>query len=217
LDKNSLRQQLTNIDIEDLLQRDEISIDIGTVSRKVAEKTVLVTGAAGSIGREISVQLAYFGVKRLILLDIAETPLHNLRLEMQKRFPDRDITFILSDVRSDTRIKDIFEQYKPDFVFHAADYKHVPVIENNPCEGVPTNVWGAINIACHSELSGVEKFVMISTDKAVNPTSVMGATKRIAELCVQGLNDRPNTQFITVRFGNVLGSNGSVIPLFRDR
>lgn len=217
LDKQNLRHQIKNIDIEDLLQRDEITIDTETVSQEMREKIVLVTGAAGSIGREVSVQLACFGVKRLILLDVAETPLHNLGLDLQKRFPDQDITFILSDVRSVTRIKDVFERYKPDFVFHAAAYKHVPVIEDNPCEGILTNVWGTINIARYSRLFNVEKFIMISTDKAVNPTSVMGATKRIAELCVQGMNDKSDTRFITVRFGNVLGSNGSVIPLFKEQ
>lgn len=217
LNKEHRYQQIKNIDIEDLLQRDEITIDIDTISEEVSEKVILVTGAAGSIGREISMQLSRLNVKRLILLDVAETPLHNLELEMKKKFPHQNITFILSDIRSDRRMKDVFKQNKPDYVFHAAAYKHVPLIEDNPSEGVLTNVWGTINIALHSQLNKVEKFVMISTDKAVNPTSVMGATKRIAELCVQGLNKTSNTQFITVRFGNVLGSNGSVIPLFREQ
>ncbi|MDU1891700.1 MAG: nucleoside-diphosphate sugar epimerase/dehydratase [Dysgonomonas sp.] len=217
LNKQNIQQQIKNIDIEDLLQREEIKIDIEAVSREVSEKTVLVTGAAGSIGHEISVQLARFGAKRLILLDIAETPLHNLKLDMKRKFPDQDIIFILSDVRSETSIKDILDEYRPNFVFHAAAYKHVPIIENYPCEGVMTNVWGTLNFARYSQLYNVEKFIMISTDKAVNPTSVMGATKRIAELSVQGLNSSSNTQFITVRFGNVLGSNGSVIPLFREQ
>jgi len=217
LDKQNIRQQIKNIEIENLLQRDEITIDVKAVSQEVREKVVLVTGAGGSIGREISVQLARFGVKRLILLDIAETPLHSLELDMKKKFPNQSITYILSDVRSDVRIKDVFEQIQPNLVFHAAAYKHVPVIEENPCEGVLTNVWGTINVARHSRLNKVEKFIMISTDKAVNPTSVMGATKRIAELCVQGMNNVFDTQFITVRFGNVLGSNGSVIPLFKEQ
>lgn len=217
LDKHSLRQQIKSIDIEDLLQRDEITIDTETIFQSVKDKIVLVTGAAGSIGREISVQLACFGVKQLILLDIAETPLHNLELDMLKRYPEQDIVFILGDVRSETRIKDVFEHNTPDLVFHAAAYKHVPIIEDNPCEGILANVWGTINIAHYSQLYEVEKFIMISTDKAVNPTSIMGATKRIAELCVQGLNNKSNTQYITVRFGNVLGSNGSVIPLFKEQ
>jgi len=217
LDKQNV-QQIKNIEIEDLLQREEIKIDTETVSEEVREKVVLITGAAGSIGSEISIQLASFGVKRLILLDIAETPLHNLELDMQKKFPNQDITFILSDVRSSTKMKNVFEQNKPDFVFHAAAYKHVPVIEDSPCEGVLTNIGGTINVARYSQLNKVEKFVMISTDKAVNPTNVMGATKRIAELWIQGLNNnKSHTQFITVRFGNVLGSNGSVIPLFRKQ
>lgn len=217
LDKHNRRQPLKNIDIEDLLQRDEITIDTKAISQEVNGKVVLVTGAAGSIGREISIQLARFQVRRLILLDIAETPLHNLELELHKMFPDQEITFILSDIRSDTRMRDVFAQNKPDFVFHAAAYKHVPIIENNPCEGVLTNVLGTLNIARQAQQNKVQKFVMISTDKAVNPTSVMGATKRIAELCVQGLNNTSATQFIIVRFGNVLGSNGSVIPLFKEQ
>lgn len=217
MNKQNLLQQIKNIEIEDLLQRDEITIDVKAVSSEVSEKVVLVTGAAGSIGCEISIQLAGFGVKELILLDIAETPLHNLELEMLKKFPKQSITFILCDVRSDTRIKDIFKQHKPNLVFHAAAYKHVPVIEEHPCEGVLTNIGGTINIARHSQFNNVEKFIMISTDKAVNPTSIMGATKRIAELCIQGMNNMFYTQFITVRFGNVLGSNGSVIPLFRQQ
>lgn len=210
--------QIKNIEIEDLLQREEIKIDTEAVSEEIRDKVVLVTGAAGSIGSEISVQLAGFGVKQLILLDIAETPLHTLELDMRKRYPSQDITFILSDVRSDTRMKNVFEHSRPDFVFHAAAYKHVPIIEDSPCEGVLTNIGGTLNIARQSLLHKVEKFVMISTDKAVNPTSVMGTTKRIAELYIQGLNNNASyTQFITVRFGNVLGSNGSVIPLFRKQ
>ncbi|MDR2955189.1 MAG: polysaccharide biosynthesis protein [Prevotella sp.] len=217
LDKQNMQHQIKNIDIEDLLQRDEITIDIESISQEIKDKVVLVTGAAGSIGREISIQLASLDVKRLILLDISETPLHNLELDIQKGFSNQDITFILNDVRSETRIEDVFERNKPDFVFHAAAYKHVPIVEDNPCEGVLTNIWGTVNIARYSQLHKVKKFIMISTDKAVNPTSVMGATKRIAELCVQGLNNISDTQFITVRFGNVLGSNGSVIPLFKEQ
>jgi len=216
-DKQQKQQHIKNIEIEDLLQRDEITIDVEAVSQEISDKVILVTGAAGSIGSEISGQLARFGTKRLILLDIAETPLHNLELDMQKKFPGQDITYVLNDVRSDVRIKEVFEHHKPDFVFHAAAYKHVPVIEDHPCEGVLTNVWGTVNVARLAILYKVEKFIMISTDKAVNPTSVMGATKRIAELCVQGLNSISDSQFITVRFGNVLGSNGSVVPLFREQ
>jgi FlaA1/EpsC-like NDP-sugar epimerase len=179
---------------------------------------VLVTGAAGSIGRGITIRLLEFNPRHLILLDMAETPLHELELELTRNFPGRKITFVLSDVRSKSKICDLFSRYRPDLVFHAAAYKHVPVIEQHPCEGILTNIWGTINTARAAIVSGVEKFVMISTDKAVNPTNVMGATKRIAELCVRGLGGNGGgTKFIITRFGNVLGSNGSVIPIFREQ
>lgn len=205
-------------EIEDLLNRDEIGIDTATVSQQLSGKIILVTGAAGSIGQEITLQLANFDTKQLLLLDSAETPLHHLQLQLTKKFPHKNIIFLLSDVRSETRIRRVFEQYKPNFVFHAAAYKHVPMIEANPCEGVLTNICGTINTAHFAIQNGVEKFIMISTDKAVNPTSVMGATKRIAELWVQGMNAyNQNTQFIVTRFGNVLGSNGSVVQIFREQ
>lgn len=219
MDKNkNISNHIKPVDIEDLLYREEIDMDESAVSEQVRGKIVLVTGAAGSIGHQIAVQLARFDTKRLILLDIAETPLHDMELELKKEFPGKDIVFLLGDVRSKNRIMKVFEQYRPDYVFHAAAYKHVPVVESYPCEGVLTNVSGTLNTASCAMLSGVGKFVMISTDKAINPTNVMGASKRIAELLVQGLNaGRSNTRFIITRFGNVLGSNGSVIPIFKEQ
>lgn len=206
------------IEIEKLLERDVIKTDIDKISEYMRGKTVLVTGAAGSIGREITLQLAQFDVE-LVLLDNSETPLHNLQLEMNEIYPKVKAHFRLGDVRSKDRVKRIFEDYKPSVVFHAAAYKHVPMIENNPCEAVLSNVWGTINTAHQAIKFGVDKFIMISTDKAVNPTNVMGASKRIAELYVQSLNcgEENKTKFITTRFGNVLGSNGSVIPHFKKQ
>lgn len=204
------------IQIEDLLERQEINVDFAKISSQIEGRVVLVTGAAGSIGSEIARQVATYGVKRLILYDIAETPLHNIQMEFSKRFADVAIEYILADVRSEDRARQIIGRYKPSIIFHAAAYKHVPMVEANPCEGVIVNVWGTVNIAQRAIESGVEKFVMISTDKAINPTNVMGASKRIAEMCVQSMNREGKTEFITTRFGNVLGSNGSVIPHFKS-
>lgn len=215
--KKNLHTNIKPIQIEDLLDREEITIDFEGISRQVEGKTVLVTGAAGSIGREVVLQLATFKVGELILVDNAETPLHNIQLEMTERFPNIKASFRLGDIRSKDRLDGIFKQYKPDIVFHAAAYKHVPMIESNPCEAVLVNVWGTINVAHFAMENNVEKFIMVSTDKAVNPTNVMGASKRIAEMFVQSLNNNSKTQFITTRFGNVLGSNGSVIPHFKDQ
>ncbi len=209
--------QIKPVQIEDLLHRDEIQIDLHSIENEIQGKVVMITGAAGSIGSEIVRQVALFGARRLILFELAETALHELQLKMRRKFPNLDVKYILGDVRSKQRVKTVIEQYKPNIIFHAAAYKHVPMIEKNPCEGVMTNVWGTVNVAQRAIENGVEKFVMISTDKAVNPTSVMGATKRIAEMCVQSMNRQNKTAFITTRFGNVLGSNGSVIPLFRQQ
>lgn len=203
------------IQIEDLLERDEINIDFDKIRQDIKGKVVMVTGVAGSIGSEIARQVATYGAKQLIAFDVAETPLHNIQLEFTKKYPDVDIKYTLGDVRSMQRVKSMMSRYKPSIIFHAAAYKHVPMVESNPCEGVLDNVWGTVNLAQQAIENGVEKFVMISTDKAVNPTNVMGATKRIAEMCVQRLNKLGKTEFITTRFGNVLGSNGSVIPHFK--
>lgn len=208
-------RNIREIIIEDLLGRDEIKISLKEVSEFVDDKVVMVTGAAGSIGSEICRQLAHFGVKRLVLLDNAETPMHNFSLELKQRFPQLDFVPYIGDVRSLPRLDHVFRTYKPQVVFHAAAYKHVPLMEDNPCEAVLVNVTGTRQVADKCIEYGVEKMVMISTDKAVNPTNVMGCSKRLAEIYVQSL--RTKTKFVTTRFGNVLGSNGSVIPLFRKQ
>lgn len=217
-DNNNLISDVKHIEVEDLLPRDEIKIDIDKIASQMDNKVVLITGAAGSIGSEVVRQVCQFNVKKLVLFDNAETPLHSLNLELNRTYPDLDIRYFLGDVRSKDRVREVFKQYNINFVFHAAAYKHVPMIEMNPCESVLANVWGSINVAHNAAAYNVDKFVMISTDKAVNPTSVMGASKRIAEMCVQVLNNKDTkTQFIVTRFGNVLGSNGSVIPFFKEQ
>lgn len=215
--KNNLQHTIKPIQIEDLLERDEIIVETERIAKQLENKVVLVTGAAGSIGREIATQLAKFDVKQLIFLDNAETPMHNLQLEMERCFPCKNMVYRLGDVRAKETINGVFKEYRPSIVFHAAAYKHVPMIERNPCEAILVNVWGTVNIARHAVEYGVEKFVMVSTDKAVNPTNVMGASKRLAEICVQNLFAESSTKFITTRFGNVLGSNGSVIPRFKEQ
>ena len=218
--KNSIRE----VKIEDLLGRSEIEFDVDQVQKEFNDKVVMVTGAAGSIGSELCRQLASIGVKRLILFDNAETPMHNIRLELEERFHDLDFVPLIGDVRLEARLDYAFKSYRPQIVFHAAAYKHVPLMEENPCESVLVNVVGSRNVADKCIEYGVEKMVMVSTDKAVNPTNVMGCTKRLAEIYVQSLGlaiehgkIKGNTKFVTTRFGNVLGSNGSVIPRFRDQ
>lgn len=213
-----------NIDIEDLLMRPEIKISMDEVIENFSGKTILVTGAAGSIGSELCRQLAGFGVKELILFDNAETPMHNLRLELETTHPDLCFTPIVGDVRQERRLDYVFRKWHPQVVFHAAAYKHVPLMEENPCEAVLVNVTGSRNVADKCIEYDVEKMVMVSTDKAVNPTNIMGCTKRLAEIYVQSLGlaldsgkMQGKTKFVTTRFGNVLGSNGSVIPRFRDQ
>ena len=215
---------IRDIKIEDLLGREEIKISLGEIMDNFRDKTVLVTGAAGSIGSELCRQLATFGIRQLILFDNAETPMHEIRLEMEDRFPDLKFVPVIGDVRIPKRLDFVFRTYRPQVVFHAAAYKHVPLMEENPCEAVLVNVVGSRNVADRCIRYGVEKMVMISTDKAVNPTNVMGCTKRLAEIYVQSLGQaivsgriEGRTQFITTRFGNVLGSNGSVIPRFREQ
>ena len=216
--------QVRNIKIEDLLGREEIKISMDAIKANFKDKVVLVTGAAGSIGSELCRQLAGFGVCKLVLFDNAETPMHNLRLELEERFPDLKLVPIIGDVRLAQRLDFAFRTHRPQVVFHAAAYKHVPLMEENPCEAVMVNVSGSRNVADKCIEYGVEKMVMISTDKAVNPTNVMGCTKRLAEIYVQSLGRaiadgkvEGKTQFVTTRFGNVLGSNGSVIPRFREQ
>ncbi len=209
----SLRQ-IQDINILELLDRDEISLDIEKIKSNLANKVILVTGAAGSIGSEIARQIVNYNPKKLILLDIAETPIYHLELEFTKHPFLNNIEFVVADIRNRERIINVFDSFKPNIIFHAAAYKHVPLMENNPSEAIITNVHGTKTLADLACQFNVDKFIMISTDKAVNPTNVMGASKRIAEIYVQTLNSKGNTKFITTRFGNVLGSNGSVIPLF---
>ena len=209
--------QIRQVNIEDLLERDVIELDMDDIRRYLNDKAVMITGAAGSIGSEIVRQVARFTPSRLILVDCAETPLHSLNLECTASIRGVPMDFILANVCNVLRMRTLLEQYRPSIVFHAAAYKHVPVQEANPGEAVFTNVQGTRVMADLAMESGVSKFIMISTDKAVNPTSVMGASKRIAEIYCQAMNKLNKTSFITTRFGNVLGSNGSVIPLFRQQ
>lgn len=218
------QQQLKEVSIEDLLPRDEISIDMESVGSMLHGKRILITGSAGSIGSEMVRQIAKYSPAELILIDSAETPQHDIRLMMAKQFPEIKAETIVTTICSKSRMEHIFKTYLPDYVFHAAAYKHVPMMENNPCESIQNNVYGTKILADLAVKYGIKKFVMISTDKAVNPTNVMGCSKRICEIYVQSLNKaieegiiNGKTQFVTTRFGNVLGSNGSVIPLFKKQ
>ena len=217
--------QLKEISIEDLLPRDQIRVDMDSIGALLRGKKIMITGSAGSIGSEMVRQIAIYKPAELILIDQAETPQHNIRLMMHFEWPNITAHTIVASITNADRMDKIFQTYKPDYVFHAAAYKHVPMMENNPSESIQNNVWGTKVIADLSVKYGVKKFVMISTDKAVNPTNVMGCSKRICEIYCQSLNKmineqangKPVTQFVTTRFGNVLGSNGSVIPLFEKQ
>lgn len=207
--------QLRSINIEDLLERDPIKLDNDLISAQLNDKVILITGAAGSIGSELSRQCMKYGPKKIILLDQAESPLHEVELEFSDKFTTDKYETVIGDVRNLDRMRNVFSTFKPDIVFHAAAYKHVPMMENNPSESILNNILGTKNAADLSVEYGVKKFVFVSTDKAVNPTNVMGASKRIAEIYIQSLGKKTATKFITTRFGNVLGSNGSVIPRFK--
>lgn len=217
--------QLKEISIEDLLPRDQIRVDMDSIGALLRGKKIMITGSAGSIGSEMVRQIAIYNPAELILIDQAETPQHNIRLMMHFEWPNITAHTIVASIANADRMDKIFQTYKPDYVFHVAAYKHVPMMENNPSESIQNNVWGTKVIADLSVKYGVKKFVMISTDKAVNPTNVMGCSKRICEIYCQSLNKmineqangKPVTQFVTTRFGNVLGSNGSVIPLFEKQ
>ena len=224
IDGKIMKSSIREVKIEDLLGRDEIKISMDEIIANFSGKTVMVTGAAGSIGSELCRQLASFGPKKLVLFDNGETPMHNLRLELEERYKDLDFVPVIGDVRQEPRLDYVFRKYRPQVVFHAAAYKHVPLMEENPCEAVRVNVAGSRNVADKCVEYDVEKMVMVSTDKAVNPTNIMGCTKRLAEIYVQSLGlaiekgeVKGRTRFVTTRFGNVLGSNGSVIPRFREQ
>ncbi len=221
---STLGNYVRKIKIEDLLGRPEIKISMEEIIANFKDKVVMVTGAAGSIGSELCRQLATFGVKKLVLFDNAETPLHNIRLELEDTYPELDFSPVIGDVRESARLDFVFRKFHPQIVFHAAAYKHVPLMEENPCEAVHVNVVGSRQVADKCVEYDVEKMVMVSTDKAVNPTNIMGCTKRLAEIYVQSLGlaiergeIKGRTKFVTTRFGNVLGSNGSVIPRFREQ
>ena len=232
-DVNLSNVQLKEVSVEDLLPREEIQVDMKSVGELLKGKKVLITGSAGSIGSEMVRQIAIYKPACMILIDQAETPQHDIRLMMAKDFPDIKAEVIVTSISRQRRMNEVFEKYRPDYVFHAAAYKHVPMMEDNPSEAVLNNIWGTKIIADNAVKYGVKKFVMVSTDKAVNPTNVMGCSKRICEIYVQSLDralkqnkwsDKETrnsnvqlTQFVTTRFGNVLGSNGSVIPLFREQ
>ena len=208
---------LKEVSVEDLLPRDEIRVDMRSVGELLSGRRVLITGAAGSIGSEIVTQVAGYKPEALMLVDQAETPDHDLLLMMKKRFPKVHSDVVVTSICKHDRMENIFKEFRPDYVFHAAAYKHVPMMEDNPSEAVQNNIYGTKVIADLSVKYGVKKFVMVSTDKAVNPTNVMGCSKRICEIYVQALGKTCKTQFVTTRFGNVLGSNGSVIPLFKEQ
>lgn len=223
-EKRDVSSYVYNIKIEDLLGREPIQTKNPLIKKMIEHRVIMVTGAAGSIGSEIVRQVAQLNAAAIVLLDQAETPMHNMQLELEKKYPKINIHLFIADIQNKDRLQQAFELYRPNYVFHAAAYKHVPMMENNPTEAILTNVGGTKNIADLAMEYDVEKFVMISTDKAVNPTNIMGCSKRIAEIYVQSLyynmrykNPDKCSAFITTRFGNVLGSNGSVVPLFKEQ
>jgi FlaA1/EpsC-like NDP-sugar epimerase len=209
--------QIKSIKIEDLLERDPIKLDHDVINSKLNAKTILITGAAGSIGSELARQCLRFNPSKIYLLDQAETPMHDMELEFSDKMPSSKFEVIIGDIRNLERMKNVFATFRPQVVFHAAAYKHVPMMENNPSESILTNVLGTKNVAELASQFKAERFVFVSTDKAVNPSNVMGASKRIAEIYIQSLGKKSSTKFITTRFGNVLGSNGSVIPRFKKQ
>lgn len=209
--------EFKDIEIEDLLGRDQIRLEEEEVEQFIKNKTVLVTGAGGSIGSELCRQITSFNPKKLVMIDIYENSLYDIELELTKKYPKIELHSIIANVREKKRLEEIFMHFRPEVVFHAAAHKHVPLMETSPQEAVKNNVFGTLNLSEVSIASGVKKFILVSTDKAVNPTSIMGATKRICEMIIQSKNSESSTDFVAVRFGNVLGSNGSVIPIFKKQ
>ena len=210
-------KDLRNVDVLDLLGRDPVKVDIESIMGYVKDKRVLVTGGGGSIGSELCRQLVSHKPKCLVIFDIYENNAYDIQQELKIKYPDANVVTLIGSIRNTSRLESVFEQYKPDIVYHAAAHKHVPLMEVSPNEAIKNNVVGTWNVAKMADKYGVKKFVMISTDKAVNPTNVMGATKRICEMIIQSFNEKSKTDFVAVRFGNVLGSNGSVIPLFKKQ
>ena len=217
IDETVSVQKIRDVNIEDLLGRDPVSLENSEIGELLKGKTVLVTGGGGSIGSELCRQIATFSPKQLIILDNYENNAYDIQNELTKNHPGLNLTTIIANIREKTRLEYIFKQYRPNIVFHAAAHKHVPLMEANPTEAIKNNVFGTLNVAECADKFSVDRFVMISTDKAVNPTNIMGATKRIAEMIIQAFDKQSKTEFVAVRFGNVLGSNGSVIPLFKKQ
>lgn len=216
-EKSSISDKIRKVEIEDLLSREPISLDIERVMNYVAGKTVLVTGGGGTIGSELCRQIAEHKPKRLIVFDVYENNAYDIQNELKRKYPKLDLITLIGSVRDSKRLECMFNTYRPDIVYHAAAHKHVPLMEDSPNEAVKNNVFGTLKTARCADKYGAEKFVLISTDKAVNPTNIMGASKRICEMIIQAYNNRSETEFVAVRFGNVLGSNGSVIPLFKKQ
>lgn len=211
----NISKKIRKVKIEDLLEREPVVLENDKIAEEISGNTILVTGGGGSIGSELCRQIALFKPEKLIILDIYENNAYDLQNELVRKHPELNLVVLIASVRDEERLCDIFETYKPEIIFHAAAHKHVPLMENNPCEAIKNNVFGTYNVAKCASRYGSKKFVMISTDKAVNPTNVMGATKRMCEMIVQSFQTVSKTEFVAVRFGNVLGSNGSVIPLFK--
>ena len=208
---------LKDVEVQDLLGRDQIEVNLSEIMGYVKDKVVMVTGGGGSIGSELCRQIAASNPKQLIIVDIYENNAYDIQLELKDKYPHLNLETLIASVRNTDKINHLFEQYHPDIVYHAAAHKHVPLMEDSPCEAVKNNVFGTLNVVCAADKYGTKRFILISTDKAVNPTNVMGATKRMCEMIVQSYNKKSNTEYVAVRFGNVLGSNGSVIPLFKKQ
>ena len=209
--------KLRDVEVEDLLGREPVEVDIDSIIGYVSGKVVMVTGGGGSIGSELCRQVAAHKPRQLVILDIYENSVYDVQQELKRKYPDLNLVVLIASVRNTNRLNSIFSQYHPDIVYHAAAHKHVPLMEASPCEAIKNNVFGTWKTATAAAMNGTERFVMISTDKAVNPTNIMGASKRICEMIIQTFNKHYETNFVAVRFGNVLGSNGSVIPLFKKQ
>lgn len=217
ISEENLYQSLRDVEIEDLLGRDPVKLDNNNIKSLINEKVVLVTGGGGSIGEELCRQVMLHNPKQLLMLDIYENSLYDIELELKAKYPNSDIKAIIANIRDEKRMFEIFEEFSPEIVFHAAAHKHVPLMENNPTEAIKNNIFGTYNLVNACDKYHAKRFILISTDKAVNPTNIMGATKRVCEMIIQAKDKESETEFVAVRFGNVLGSNGSVVPLFKKQ